>query len=248
MNDIENVIFDIAEALRVPVLILALLALAISLIELGAFLVELARRRRRDYAKLESASIEARAALERGDETSAKAALRPVAWSTSMARSLAFIIDQWGQRGSGDRLAKGLTDFDFRSLKRLERTRLLVRAGPALGLMGTLIPLSPALDGLAKGDTEELSDNLRVAFSVTVLGLLIGAVAFAISLVRDRLYGQDLSDLEFVAATIAPDSGLGGAGALPAGGARPAMPSPPPPPPPPGAAAAGNKPPPPAAA
>src|SRR5215217_4109831 len=217
MNDIENVIFDIAEALRVPVLILALLALAISLIELGAFLVELARRRRRDYAKLESASIEARAALERGDETSAKAALRPVAWSTSMARSLAFIIDQWGQRGSGDRLAKGLADFDFRSLKRLERTRLLVRAGPALG-------------GLAKGDTEELSDNLRVAFSVTVLGLLIGAVAFAISLVRDRLYGQDLSDLEFVAATLAPDSGLGGAAAaVPRpGGARPAMAPPPP--------------------
>jgi hypothetical protein len=32
-----------------------------------------------------------------------------------------------------------------------------------------------------------------------VLGLLIGAIAFGISLVRDRLYSQDLSDLEFVA-------------------------------------------------
>ena len=41
MNDIENVIFDIAEALRVPVLVLALLALAVVLIELGAFIVEL---------------------------------------------------------------------------------------------------------------------------------------------------------------------------------------------------------------
>jgi len=245
MNDIENVIFDIAEALRVPVLILALLALAVSLIELGAFIVELVRRRRRDYTRLENASVEARAALERGDETGAKAALRPVAWSTGMARSLAFMVEQWGRGQSGDRLAKGLADFDFRSLKRLERTRLLVRAGPALGLMGTLIPLSPALEGLANGDTEELSDNLRVAFSVTVLGLLIGAIAFAISLVRDRLYGQDLSDLEFVAATIAPDSGLsGGAGALPPGGARPASA----PPPPPAAAPAGNKPPPPASA
>jgi biopolymer transport protein ExbB/TolQ len=46
---------------------------------------------------------------------------------------------------------------------------------------------------------QELSENLRVAFSVTVIGLLIGAIAFGISLVRDRLYGQDLSDLEFVA-------------------------------------------------
>ena len=246
MNGIENVIFEVAEALRVPVLILALLALAISLIELGAFLVELVRRRRRDYARLETASLEARAALDRGDEAGAKSALRPVAWSTAMARALAFMVDQGAKGQSGDRLAKGLADFDFRSLRRLERTRLLVRAGPALGLMGTLIPLSPALEGLADGNTEELSDNLRVAFSVTVLGLLIGAIAFAISLVRDRLYGQDLSDLEFVAATLAPDSDFGGGAAAapprPAGrtGGAPA-----PPPPPVGAAAVGDKPPPP---
>lgn len=246
MNQIENVIFDVAEALRAPVLILALVALAVALIELGAFFVELVRRRRRDFGRLETASVEARAALDRGDEMGARAALRPVAWSTGMARALAFMIEQISKGQSGDRMAKGLADFDFRSLRRLERTRLLVRAGPALGLMGTLIPLSPALEGLANGNTQELSENLRVAFSVTVLGLLIGAVAFAISLVRDRLYGQDLSDLEFVAATLVPDSGLG-SGAVapprPAGGARPAVV---PPPPPPAAAAVTDKPPPPA--
>jgi biopolymer transport protein ExbB/TolQ len=242
MNEIENVIFDIAEALRAPVLILALVALAVSLIELGAFIVELVRRRRRDYNRLETAAVEARDALNRGDEVGAKAALRPVAWSTGMARALAFMVEQWGKSGVGDRLAKGLADFDFRSLRRLERTRLLVRAGPALGLMGTLIPLAPALEGLADGDTQELSDNLRVAFSVTVLGLLIGAIAFGISLVRDRLYGQDLSDLEFVAATLAPDSDLGSGGA----GVRPPRPAGAAAAPPPAAAAAvANKPPPP---
>jgi biopolymer transport protein ExbB/TolQ len=85
---------------------------------------------------------------------------------------------------------------------------MLVRFGPALGLMGTLIPLSPALDGLAKGDVSQLSENLRVAFSVTVLGLLIGALAFSISLVRDRLYAQDLSDLEYVVSQLDRGSGL----------------------------------------
>ena len=104
--------------------------------------------------------------------------------------------------GHDDRLAKQLADFDFGSLRRLERTRMLVRAGPALGLMGTLIPLSPALAGLAAGNVQKLSDNLRVAFSVTVLGLLTGALAYGISLVRDRLYGQDLSDLEYIASTL----------------------------------------------
>jgi biopolymer transport protein ExbB/TolQ len=119
-----------------------------------------------------------------------------------MAATLELIAERARAAGGADRVAKALADFDFASLRRLERTRMLVRAGPALGLMGTLIPLAPALAGLADGDVGQLSRNLRVAFSVTVLGLMVGALAFAISLVRDRLYGQDLSDLEFVAATL----------------------------------------------
>ncbi len=100
---------------------------------------------------------------------------------------------------------------------------MLVRAGPALGLMGTLIPLSPALAALASGDVAELSDNLRVAFSVTVLGLLIGAVAFGISLVRDRLYGQDLSDLEYVTAMFSERRRPGGSARHPPRPARTAI-------------------------
>ena len=201
-NDIEQVIFNVADALRVPVLVLALAALAFVLYELGAFVFELLERRRRDFDRLQRAVGTASEAIEGGNTKLAEQAVSSVAWSKSMATTLRFIVDHARAGDAGDVISKALADFDFRSLRRLERTRILVRFGPALGLMGTLIPLSPALEGLAKGDTEELSDNLRVAFSVTVLGLLIGAVAFAISLVRDRLYGQDLSDLEFVAATL----------------------------------------------
>jgi biopolymer transport protein ExbB/TolQ len=259
MNGIETAIFDIAKALRVPVLVLALAAVALTLLELGAFAVELLRRRRRDFINLDSAASEARAALDRGDEPGAKSALRPVAWSTQMARTLAFLVDQWGKPQLADRMAKGLADFDFRSVRRLDRTRLLVRAGPALGLMGTLIPLSPALSGLAKGDVKQLQDNLQIAFSVTVLGLLVGAVAFGISLVRDRVYGQDLSDLEFVMTTLLPEDDVAVAGAArPAsdatahpGGGTAAASTPAPggaPPRPSSAAASGAKPPPPAGA
>jgi biopolymer transport protein ExbB/TolQ len=203
-HDIEQVIFHVAEALRVPVLILALVALGVVLLELGGFLAELLRRRRRDFDRLERAVGSARQAIATKDRPTALAALRPVAWSSAMERTVGFLVEQAGP-GAGDRLAKALADFDFGSLRRLERTRMLVRAGPALGLMGTLIPLSPALAGLAAGDVKKLSDNLRVAFSVTVLGLLVGAIAYGISLVRDRLYGQDLSDLEYIAATLSAE-------------------------------------------
>lgn len=201
-DSIERVIFDVAEALRVPVLILVLLALAAVLFEAGAFVVELLRRRRRDFSELEHAAETARQAVGRGEPKAAAGALGPVAWSAPMAATLAFMVANARVEGGADRLSKALADFDFASLRRLERTRLLVRAGPALGLMGTLIPLSPALAGLASGDVERLSTNLRIAFSVTVLGLLVGALAFGLSLVRDRLYGQDLSDLEYVASRL----------------------------------------------
>jgi biopolymer transport protein ExbB/TolQ len=195
----EQIIFDVAEALRVPVLILVLAALVLVVVEVGAFAVELVRRRRRDTAHLESAAVGAREALNEGDLPGAQRLLWPVASSAVMGDTLLEIAQH---ERSEDRVAKALADFDYRSMRRLERTRLLVRAGPALGLMGTLIPLSPALAGLAEGNVTELSSNLRLAFSITVLGLLIGTVAFGISLIRDRLYGQDFSDLEFVAATL----------------------------------------------
>jgi biopolymer transport protein ExbB/TolQ len=204
--NIEQVIFDVAEALRYPVLALALLSLAVVLVEAGSFAVEVVRRRRRDTARLERVAETAREALAGGDVPAARRALSQIAWSGAMAATLELIAERIRASGGGDRVAKALADFDFGSLRRLERTRVLVRAGPALGLMGTLIPLAPALAGLAEGDVAQLSRNLRVAFSVTVLGLVVGAVAFAISLVRDRLYGQDLSDLEFVVATLEAQS------------------------------------------
>jgi biopolymer transport protein ExbB/TolQ len=198
--DIENTLFHIAEALRVPVLVAALLCLAWVLVELGRFVVELVGRRGRGYRVLQDATERASAALATaGDAGVAVAALQRISTGPEMTDTIVRLVAQYGRPDRDEQAAKALADFDFGAMRRLERTRALVRLGPALGLMGTLIPLSPALAGLANGDVAQLSDNLRVAFSVTVLGLLIGAVAFVISLVRDRLYGQDLSDLEFVA-------------------------------------------------
>jgi biopolymer transport protein ExbB/TolQ len=199
---IDDAIFHVASALQVPVLILALLALALVVYELGAYAVELRGRRGRRFAALSDGAEQARVAILAGDRPGADRALDGVARSAAMADTVAFIVAHaWTERAE-HQLNKALADFDFDSQRRLSRTRLLVRAGPALGLMGTLIPLSPALTGLASGNTATLSHDLRVAFSVTVVGLLVGAVAFGLSLSRDRMYGQDLSDLQYLAAVI----------------------------------------------
>jgi biopolymer transport protein ExbB/TolQ len=201
-NSIDDAIFHVASALQVPVLILALVALAAVIYELGSYLVELRGRRGRRFAALLDGAERARDAILAGNRSGAAQATDGLARSPAMARTLQFILQRAHTPGSDNLLNKALADFDLDSQKRLGRTRMLVRFGPALGLMGTLIPLSPALTGLANGDTNALSHDLRVAFSVTVVGLLIGAVAFAISLSRDRMYSQDLSDLQYVAAVL----------------------------------------------
>ena len=201
----EELLFELANALRIPVFAAAIGALVFVLFDLGAFFVEINRRRgngRRE--QVQDATKNARQALAVNDGPAAQQALMPLASSAQMADTLATLVDGHDEPGIHDRRAKALADFDLTSLRKLERSRMLVRFGPALGLMGTLIPLSPALEGLAEGDVAQLSENLRAAFSVTVLGLLIGAVAFSISLVRDRLYAQDLSDLEYVVAALDP--------------------------------------------
>jgi biopolymer transport protein ExbB/TolQ len=73
---------------------------------------------------------------------------------------------------------------------------VLVRAGPAVGLMGTLIPLAPGLAALGRGDVASLAADLRTAFAATVIGLLVGTIAFTLTLARTRFYTEDLAALE----------------------------------------------------
>lgn len=214
-HSIDEVIFHVASALEVPVLIAALVALALVIFELGSFLIELHGRRRRRFATLSTASEQARRELLAGDRKGAAAAVKGLAQSAAMANTIAFIVEHARTDGSDHELNKALADFDLGAQRRLGRTRLLVRVGPALGLMGTLIPLSPALTGLANGNTAALSTNLRVAFSVTVVGLLIGAVAFGLSLARDNMYGQDLSDLQYLAAVLTDSRPVSPTGSVP---------------------------------
>ena len=62
--------------------------------------------------------------------------------------------------------------------------------------MGTLIPLAPGLAALGRGDVASLATDLRTAFGATVVGLLVGTVAFALTIVRTRAATEDLVALE----------------------------------------------------
>jgi biopolymer transport protein ExbB/TolQ len=86
--------------------------------------------------------------------------------------------------------------------KRTEKTELIAKMGPLLGLMGTLIPLGPGLVGLGKGDFNTLAQYLIISFDATILGVFAGSLTFTISKIRRRWYEHYLNDLDAILETI----------------------------------------------
>ena len=91
-----------------------------------------------------------------------------------------------------------LADFEIEADRDLSTSRTLSKMGPMLGLMGTLIPMGPALVGLSTGDIASMAYNMQVAFATTVVGLFAAAIGFITQQVKQRWYLQDLANLEFV--------------------------------------------------
>jgi biopolymer transport protein ExbB/TolQ len=83
--------------------------------------------------------------------------------------------------------------------RELQKISDLIKYGPAIGLMGTLIPLGPALVGLAEGDLATLSNNMIIAFSTTVVGVLISLIALSINSAKKGWYRDDSILLNFTA-------------------------------------------------
>ena len=188
----QAIIYGVATILLYPVLIAELVALVFALFEAGRFTVE-SYRRRRVRKKFD---VEAIARLLVTRTSHVMVALSALSFSPVARRIRSSLGD--GTDLSRSRVLKALADGELEASRVLERTRVLIRIGPMLGLMGTLIPISPALVALAKGDVNTLSSNLVIAFSATVVGLLIGGIGYFVTAVRDRTYQQDVVDIEYL--------------------------------------------------
>jgi biopolymer transport protein ExbB/TolQ len=192
----EAAMYPVAAILLYPVLVLEALALLYIVFEFGRFTLEMLRRdRKRSLTRIEEASAAARASIAAGKPDYAVADIGRMNRNWLIGRFTKML-------GAGEdlkrpRLFKLLAETEMLASKRLDRTRMWIRLGPIIGLITTLIPISPALVGLAKGDLVTLSNNLVIAFSTTVIGLLISGLAFVMSATRERVYLQDISDIEY---------------------------------------------------
>ena len=105
------------------------------------------------------------------------------------------LLDAGADRPLKDKL---LSEFEIHADKDMAWSRYLAKLGPMLGLMGTLIPMGPALVGLSTGDIGSMAYNMQVAFATTVVGMVSAAIGYFTEQVKQRWYLKDLTALQYL--------------------------------------------------
>lgn len=171
---LETLLYSISTVLYLPVL-LGIVALALHLLVcLGAFVREWRERRRGMRILL----VE------------------------SEAHMLSAVAASDNQPALDARLERIVQRADADGTRRLDRVRFAVRIGPALGLMGTLIPMGISLAGLAQGNLPKMAESMTTAFTATVVGLACSVTAYGLTLAREHWLRDDITDIAYAAETL----------------------------------------------
>lgn len=188
MEQITNLLYWLSTGLMVPVILLLLFFFARALLMLGGF-----------YSLYVSRS-KVNSRLNQDLETKSVHDILNHIKDYSSQNSLLYktLIRVEHHQHKQLMLDKIIGDFDISTDKELGRSKTLVKIGPMLGLMGTLIPMGPSLVGLATGDIAAMASNMQVAFATTVVGIIIGAIGFVTLQLRQRWGADDRNILEFI--------------------------------------------------
>lgn len=189
MNYISNILYWISTGLLVPVIVLLIILFGRSLLLVGSFFGQyLAVRKTSALLRQELDALTLDTLPGLGDRLPKK--------DTSLV--LVYMRRIWASKESPARVQHLLSDFEIAADKDLAISNTLTKMGPMLGLMGTLIPMGPALVGLSTGDISSMAYNMQVAFATTVVGLFASAIGFITKQIKQRWYLQDMTNLEFL--------------------------------------------------
>ena len=189
MNIISDILYWISTGLLVPVIILLIVLFGRALLLVGSFYGQyLSIRKTEALLRNELNALTPATAMELADKLPEK--------SSSLV--ISYIRQVLQAHESPAQIQRLLANFEIAADKDLAISKTLTKLGPILGLMGTLIPMGPALAGLASGDIASMAYNMQIAFATTVVGLVAGAVGFLTQQVKQRWYLQDMTNLEFL--------------------------------------------------
>ncbi len=190
MDEITKILYWISTGLLIPVIVLLLIFFIRSLLLIGAFYGM--------YMKKLRFNKQLRENIETLNVQNVQEKLNGLPLNSKLLTT-SYLKKAMQTKPEPVYYDKILNDYEIACQKDLSGSQTLAKLGPVLGLMGTLIPMGPALVGLAAGDVESMASNMQVAFSTTVIGLFTGAVGFIILQIKKRWYAADMNNLEFIA-------------------------------------------------
>ena len=185
----------ISQSLTIPVLVILLIIVIITIISLGGVIAEYTSRRKVPVGTIRDLIYDINAA---GSVEELKNIISDAKIPKSQKKVLTEIASSEALGNtSREALARKLFEFEEeKTLDNLQKTDIITRIGPTLGLMGTLIPMGPGLAALGAGDINTLASSLTVAFNTTIVGIGSGALCYFIGKVRSGWYDRYLSDLD----------------------------------------------------
>lgn len=189
MNIISDILYWISTGLLVPDIVLLIVLFGRALLLVGSFYGQyLSIRKTEALLRNELNALTPATVMELAEKLPEK--------SSSLV--ISYIRQVLQAHESPAQIQRLLANFEIAADKDLAISKTLTKLGPILGLMGTLIPMGPALTGLASGDIASMAYNMQIAFATTVVGLVAGAVGFLTQQVKQRWYLQDMTNLEFL--------------------------------------------------
>lgn len=185
----------ISQSLTIPVLVILLVIVIITIISLGGLIAEYTSRKKVPVGTIRDLIYEINAA-----ESQEK--LKSVISNAKIPKAQKKVLSEIASSeslgdSSREALARKLFEYEEeKTLNSLQKTDIITRIGPTLGLMGTLIPMGPGLAALGAGDINTLASSLTVAFNTTIVGIGSGALCYVIGKIRSGWYDRYLSDLD----------------------------------------------------
>lgn len=189
MNVISNILYWISTGLLVPVIVLLIFFFIRAIILIGTFFGQYLNERK--FAGPLYDRIEKLTSSDIGE------------FSASLPDKAKSVLGVYVRRilAEKDNEAKTellVAEYEIEADKNISSSKVLTKMGPILGLMGTLIPMGPALVGLASGDIASMAYNMQVAFATTVVGLVVSAIGYLTQQAKERWSVRNLTILEYL--------------------------------------------------
>ena len=189
MDNISQLLFLVSDSLLIPDIIVLLVLFVRALLLVGSFYNQYITKYKNER---QLRPILQQLTPERIEELQA---VLPEKDNSLFVKYLRAILARPADDAYADYM---ITNFENEAEKDVVTSKLLAKVGPVLGLIGTLIAMSPALTGLSQGDISKMASNMQVVFATTVVGLVVSLVGVVTLQFKQRWYAKEINQLDYI--------------------------------------------------